>query len=398
MGGFWAPSYAPYLDEGTLLAAVRTLLSYAFWASMLYVLARATIMRLRPAHGRGHALIAGWFVLPLVAFVPRSYPLIFHYMFSLTPALFAVLGIGFAALTRVPVGQRLLFGAVALFVSVLVLSQSWALARFLRWIDTENLTETYGVPVKYSAHAADTAKVLSPERQVYLVGHGDNVDIFAFHFWGHHGIKPLDDRSALVVPRQSQDVVYVVPDPIASQAQGVAAFFLAESFTPTRTITYPGTEKGFRVYQLGGDSVRQALIAGLTPLDVTLSNGVTLRGGRLVADVNHKTVTLLLGWEVTAAQDGAQANQRFFNHLIEGNGRQVAQWDGIGYPGWAWEPGDVVLSWHQISLPDAAPSGEYRVRLGMYDSVTLMRTELRINGQRPPEDDVTVGTVTITRG
>jgi hypothetical protein len=54
-----------------------------------------------------------------------------------------------------------------------------------------------------------------------------------------------------------------------------------------------------------------------------------------------------------------------------------------------------VLSWHRLSLPSAAPSGFYSVRAGMYDSVTLRRTELRIDGRRPPDDDVLIGPVEV---
>jgi hypothetical protein len=221
--------------------------------------------------------------------------------------------------------------------------------------------------------------------------------VFAFHFWGHAGIKPVDDRLALVAPEQDK-VVYLLPTPISAPPSGQAAVFLAERFNPAATIAYPGQNDGFRLYHVSSNEARNAMTLGLQPQNAVLNNGVAFRGSRILTENSgDRDLTLLLAWEVIA-QDGRQGDQRFFNHLVDANGSQVAQWDGIGYPGWAWQPGDLVLSWHPLTLPPSAPSGRYSVRVGMYDSLTLKRTELRIDGQRPPDDDIVVGPVEINFG
>jgi len=397
MGGFWAPAQPPYLEEGPLLLLLRNALVVLFWASLAYVALRAMVLRSRPGPGRGHALLLGWALLPLVAFVHRSYPLIFHYLFPAAPALFAVLGVGLAALTRTPRSPQLVPLGVALYLAVHAGGQLWALGRFLRWVDSENVTETYGVPLKYSRAAAEAAKAISLGRQVYLVGHGDDVHIFAFHFWGHAGIKPVDDRSALVVPRQEEPVAYIVPAPLANAPVAPVSAFVTDQLAPAQTITYPGRANGFALHSVAAGDGRAALLSGLQPVEAALSNGVVFRGARLITDDRARELTLLLAWEV-ASVEGDVTNQRFFNHAVDSGGRQVAQWDGIGYPGWAWRPGDLVLSWHRLSLPGTTTPGAYWVRVGMYDSVTLRRTELRVGGERPSEDFVAIGPVEVTSG
>lgn len=59
-----------------------------------------------------------------------------------------------------------------------------------------------------------------------------------------------------------------------------------------------------------------------------------------------------------------------FVHLLDGNGRIVAQRDGQPgdgfYPTSIWDPGEVVPDEYAIIVPPDLPAGDYEVVVGMY--------------------------------
>ena len=66
-----------------------------------------------------------------------------------------------------------------------------------------------------------------------------------------------------------------------------------------------------------------------------------------------------------------------FVHLVDPSGLVRAQRDtaprGGNYPTSIWETGEIVPDEYTLTVPGDAPSGVYRIELGMYDWPGLQR-------------------------
>jgi hypothetical protein len=51
----------------------------------------------------------------------------------------------------------------------------------------------------------------------------------------------------------------------------------------------------------------------------------------------------------------------------------VGSYDGLSVPPTSWEPGDIFIQWHSLSVEPTTPSGKYQVELGFYSPATMQR-------------------------
>lgn len=72
-------------------------------------------------------------------------------------------------------------------------------------------------------------------------------------------------------------------------------------------------------------------------------------------------------WHVLQVPDAAR---RIFLHALDEEGNQVANGDGLGAPATYWQPGDLLLQRHDLSLAQLA---SYTLRVGVYDPQTGRR-------------------------
>ena len=88
----------------------------------------------------------------------------------------------------------------------------------------------------------------------------------------------------------------------------------------------------------------------------------------------NETLNLAVTWQ--PMQNFAD-NLKVFAHLVDTNGRVVAQFDGYpqnnSYPTSQWLPGEIIADTYPILLPDTLPAGPYRIYLGLYDENTFAR-------------------------
>jgi hypothetical protein len=88
-------------------------------------------------------------------------------------------------------------------------------------------------------------------------------------------------------------------------------------------------------------------------------------------DGDEKVLRLSLVWQ---ARDAVDADYHIFVHLVDGEGKLVAQSDGVPvydrYPFSQWSPGEVVPDRYDVPLPDGVPPAEAEVRIGLYDFAT----------------------------
>ncbi len=134
-------------------------------------------------------------------------------------------------------------------------------------------------------------------------------------------------------------------------------------------------------------------------LDAHLGEAVRLVGYRLAQDEAGPGDVLLLTlyWQAKEPVDG---DYTVFVHLQGPDGRLVAQQDTPPARGTRptsdWEIGVLVEDPYELALPPDAPSGDYRLSVGMYDPATLERlAAFGADTGRLPEDRVVLATVQV---
>ncbi|NLX41994.1 MAG: hypothetical protein GXY79_00765 [Chloroflexi bacterium] len=146
------------------------------------------------------------------------------------------------------------------------------------------------------------------------------------------------------------------------------------------------------------------------PLSATLGGAIALRGytvvgskeGTLAATAGDEIV-LDLYWEALSTPG---ANWTLFTHLVGSEfnpatqGPLWGQWDGMPgegtWPTSTWQAGDVAVERIIIPIDPAAPAGTYTLALGLYDSSTGERAEIRVDGQDPVDQLVATTVVQVT--
>jgi hypothetical protein len=82
------------------------------------------------------------------------------------------------------------------------------------------------------------------------------------------------------------------------------------------------------------------------------------------------TLSVTLIWEAVQPLDRGYTA---FVHLTRPDGSVISQHDGLPANGTrptdTWAPGDQISDNHQFLIPPDTPSGEYWLRVGMYDDV-----------------------------
>jgi hypothetical protein len=69
----------------------------------------------------------------------------------------------------------------------------------------------------------------------------------------------------------------------------------------------------------------------------------------------------------------------FFTHVLKADGTILAQGDRLDVPSWDWQPGDLILQIHSITIPPETVPGEYQVIVGIYDRQSGERPQLFID-------------------
>jgi hypothetical protein len=132
------------------------------------------------------------------------------------------------------------------------------------------------------------------------------------------------------------------------------------------------------------------------PVEATFGGQIRLLGlTTTTAPTPGSEFEVRLYWEALRPPD---ENYVVFVHLLDENGRSVANHDGVPmegrYPTRAWLPGDTVPDVHRIALAPDLPAGTYQLRVGLYSVPDMERLPV-LDGQgiEQPDRTLTLGSV-----
>lgn len=143
------------------------------------------------------------------------------------------------------------------------------------------------------------------------------------------------------------------------------------------------------------DSPEAVTAAPETRMDSTLEGGVSLIGFDFPESLAHGQPTpLKLYWQSFAS---VPVDYTVFVHTVDSTGQLVAQADGPplngDWPTSAWRPARWVSDSRPIMISN---SGEYAIRVGLYDPVTGVRlAAFRADGSEWPDAAIELTTVTV---
>ena len=405
-------------DPGPLAASIwRTFLFFSFDAGdwtynvpghpvfalitgvLFYLGIIACVIRWRDV--RRFTLVA-WFLLGLLPVMLTSGP---HYM-----RLIGVLAPGLAlpAIGLVDAGDwvsrrtarerparlstviLLVVGALALGQSAVVTwrdyFETWAVNPHVRAEHNSDLREIG----RYLDQSADTTPVVIAS----LAAEDVEPDLFG----GMLLRADLDQRwfdasTALVLPGGTPAARYIFrPDtPLRGALSGY--------FSGARLVhdqAWPDGVPSFKVYRLDVVSARESVLARVVDAfaPVRLMDRVELLDYSAPMTVTPGSpLRLLTTWHVLRTATPGPSG--VFAHLLDGEGRIVAQDDHLGFPRHSWRADDLFVQFSRLDIPATLPPGRFTLQIGLYDKDTQARWPVTDSAGQALGDHIVLGTVSV---
>ncbi len=286
---------------------------------------------------------------------------------------------------------------VLLAVGLTFSGVSSARAYFLTWSQSPDLFYAYDVGL---TEVADYVNTLPTGEDVYLTP--TTGEHFTLQFLVHRPLATFDGRAGLVFPPpgQAATVVALVREDAATlpalqrtRPDGKVIWTLTDDYGRLYAAAYhlPATAEG-----------RTAAPVPDHPVDAVFGSVVRLLGYSLDADriAPGDSVNLTLHWQALAPLDDSYT---VFTHLLGEHNPSMdgplwaghdGQPDGGHYPTTTWQPGQVILDVHVLTVPADAPPGNYQIEAGLYLLATLARLPASDAAGNPlPDDAILLGTI-----
>lgn len=224
---------------------------------------------------------------------------------------------------------------------------------------------------------------------------GQHVYLSALHY-RHPTVAFLSERyddvrwlpeSQALVFRSDRPAVYLYPHN-SPPPEWAAGLLPAEP-----AVTGPDGPDGqpaFVVYEVN----QPPELSPASAINANFANQVSLLGYELPQPVSGDTVPLNLFWRVQTAPSG---DMKPFVHLEDAWGHRWGQEESFAYPAEQWLPGDVVVQQIELPLQPGMPPGDYRLRVGFFDTagdkqLPYLDQAGRYAGNALTIDDVTIST------
>jgi 4-amino-4-deoxy-L-arabinose transferase-like glycosyltransferase len=288
--------------------------------------------------------------------------------------------------------------AVALLaVGILYSGAAAAWTYFVAWGTSPDLYYAYDVGL---VDVAAYVRSVPPTDRVYVTP--TRADHYTLHLLAGRPFATYDGRAGLVFPPPGQAAKII----IVVQEDQVTEPLLTE-LRPDVKRAGEWSDPYGRSYAVAYHlPARDASVPQPPhPAGAILGGAAELLGYSVDAErvAPGSSLHLTLHWRVLAPLD---RDYTVFTHLLGGhnpatNGPVWAGHDGQPVSGryatTAWQPGEVILDVHPLSLPSDAPPGQYRIEVGLYDLATMARLPaVDVDGERLPDDAVILGGIEVS--
>lgn len=209
-------------------------------------------------------------------------------------------------------------------------------------------------------------------------------------------IKWFDGNQNLIFPAGNKDVIYGFPYQAHLSEQRWQRYFPVKEATRVASEKGPDGSVAYEVYRLPASAQHPANPPSHT-LNASIGgtgaedSEITLLGyDEDVRAEAGNTLHLALYWRVNRKP---KDDYTFFSHLVDDQGKTLAQGDINHYPTEEWEPGDLVIGWYDIPVPGKIQPGRYGVQVGLFDRKTYQNVPAIQDGK--PSDRVILEPVKI---
>ncbi len=286
-------------------------------------------------------------------------------------------------------------------IPLLVAGLAWstfstAWAYFHTWGRSPDLFYAYDVGL---AEVAGRVNAVSADELVYITP--TPRDHYTLQFLVRRPIASFDGRAGLVFPPPGRAATVVV-----LPGEDGATLPVLQAARPDGAVVWTVADGYHRPYATAYRLPAAAPPAPLPdhPAGAVFGGAARLLGYSLepASARPGEAVKLTLYWQVLAPLD---RDYTVFTHLLDGHNPKTngpvwaghdGQPDGGHYPTTVWQPGEVILDLHPLSVPADAPPGEYRLEVGLYLLETMARLPATDAAGQPLADDAAgVGVVEI---
>ena len=325
---FWA------LPVGTLLSA-----AWLAWR----------LKRRAAPHPAANGALLAWLALPVLAFSYEWVELTPHYLIPLMPAAYLLCGVGAARLWEVARGRRMWRAAGLVALLGLIGMQVGVFGALLRFVDTHSTPGGFGTPLHYLLDVRRAVLERDPS-SVLVVSAGE--------------VAPYDEAPAVWgVLLEDVPLVRFVDGRRTALLPAIPSLELLDSSVALWACDATCLAAGERWPRRDGEPpyvLRPAPSADVytwqaVNVPARLENGAQLLGWWAETDA------LVLAWQLGGP---VSEDYQAFVHVLDADGRKLAQADRPAWPGRYWRAEDVLLLRFPLTLPpqsDALFVGMYTV-------------------------------------
>jgi 4-amino-4-deoxy-L-arabinose transferase-like glycosyltransferase len=317
------------------------------------------------------------------------------------PAVYLTLALGAVEVARwLWTRGRLARSAAIVGAVALVGGNAWLTCHdyFVTWAAEPDVREVYHTNLREIAHYLDAQPeggtvAISTE---YPEAYHDPYILEAILRREDLAPRWFDGRGALVIPAGGAEARYVFQTAASLHPALYQAFFAGIEPVAVRRLRPDDINDAFTVYRLSLTDHLTARWAQLRdkpvfwstevefkpgdperlrrPLDwpVNLGNEAAFLGYEMdrTQIAPGETLLLLTYWRALAQPD---APATIFLHLLDGHSQVKGGQDELDAPAAHWQPGDVVVQAHSVTLDADATPGVYQLEIGFYDTDDLSR-------------------------
>ncbi len=318
------------------------------------------------------ALLA-WLGFPIVAQIRHSVPVFPHYFIVLFPAPFLAMGIGTTTIWNASrwlpdaaggMGKHPIVAAKILALVAVAIPTGLGVLSFGSYIGalgSGQSRDEFGVPLERQWTLIAQTTTGGSTAPVYLGAHDDLAP--SLTYLSEERLRSFDDRVGLLLPPEGPGATVIATD---LTTVGTALLERLNGRAPVEVFALNDRRK-VAIYRLSGDS--SSRIGNLRPLDVRFENGILLTDYRVQTDQARRSIVVAVRWQL----DGPAPSKTptVFTHIVDAEGRTVAQFDGTAYADLGWHQGEACLS--EYVLPWPTTPGPFHVEIGLYDFPSLRR-------------------------